>query len=300
MMALQISDAGKPAQSVAGMVGAGLGKLVLETKAGQCAQHGGFIDKHMRGMGGNANWWMGCPQCRSAAQQAQARREQAEQMARDKAQAAQARAAATAARFASSGVPRRFLAATWEGYRTTDTAGEGVGTQAYALAKCREYADRFADDHLPNGRALLLLGNQGTGKNHLATCIARHVAEAGHSVVFTTAEQMLMAWRDVVVHKVPGSRGELALLRDFASPDLLILDEMFRQGDSAAANRFLFEVLNARYADALPTIICSNKTMDEMQALLDPVLVDRLRERAALVVPFPWESVRGKVGRGEG
>lgn len=299
MMALQNSDrTGGGMQSIGSLVGHGMGKLVLETKAGQCEQHGGYIDKHMRGMGGDASWWWGCPQCREAFRQAQAQREQIEQMARDVAEAAKARAAATAARFASSGVPRRFLQATWEGYRTADTAGKGIGTQAYALAKCRAYADQFAAKHLPDGRALLLLGNQGTGKNHLATCIARQVADAGHSVVFTTAEQMLMAWRDVVVHKVQGNKGELALLRDFASPELLILDEMFRQSDSQAAQRFLFEVLNARYADALPTIIISNKNLQEMQSLLDPVLVDRLRERGALMVPFEWESQRGSLPDG--
>jgi DNA replication protein DnaC len=292
MMALQSSESAAM-KSMGDLVGGSFGRLVLETRADQCAQHGDYINRHMRAMQERPSFWTGCPQCAEEV----GRQKLLEQHARDVAEAAQARAKATAERFATSGVPKRFLVATWDNYRTTDTAPSGIGTQAYALARCRAYADNFAT-HLESGRALFMLGNSGTGKNHLATCIARQVADAGHSVLFTTAEEMMLAHYDMKVHKLPAGKGMAGLLRDFASPSLLILDEMFRQSDTEASDRFLFSVLNARYADCLPTVIISNKDLDEVKALFDPVLVSRLQERGAIYVPFPWEDQRPSVGRG--
>ena len=67
--------------------------------------------------------------------------------------------------------------------------------QHSALAICRRYADDFEQVHR-GGRCLILRGLPGTGKNHLATAIARSVLARGMSVLNATAHEIIARVRE--------------------------------------------------------------------------------------------------------
>ena len=82
-------------------------------------------------------------------------------------------------------------------------------------------------------------------------------------------------------------------MKDLLSPGLLILDEVGVQLGTEHEMRILFEVVNERYADCLPTILISNLDEAELLKFTGARLMDRVRDGGA-VVAFDWESHRGK------
>src|SRR5699024_7684074 len=82
-------------------------------------------------------------------------------------------------------IPKRFQGKTFDEYRA-DTPD-----QQKALDSCKEYAFNF-DEHLSAGRCLILCGNPGTGKTHLAASIANYlVAETKHTAIYRSLFSIL-------------------------------------------------------------------------------------------------------------
>lgn len=51
-------------------------------------------------------------------------------------------------------------------------------------------------DFVKNGRNLVLYGNPGTGKTHLATALGIAACQRGHSVLFTSVPRLLTMVRE--------------------------------------------------------------------------------------------------------
>jgi len=87
---------------------------------------------------------------------------------------------------------------------------------------------------------------------------------------------------------------ESQAVRAFTLPDLLILDEVGIQAGTEFEKNILFDLLNARYERRKPTILISNLEIDEVREFLGERVFDRLREDGGEVIPFTWESHRGR------
>lgn len=180
-------------------------------------------------------------------------------------------------------IPPRFADATFETY-------QAVNTQAGSNRDiCREYAETWLSRKAA-GEGLLLCGTPGTGKTHLAASIARHVADkAQESVFITTAARIIRAFRRTWAGNP--EIGELDVLAKYCEPGLLIVDEIGVQYGTDSERNILFEVINDRYEDMLPTILISNLPLNELSALLGERVVDRMIE-GGTVLSFNWSSYR--------
>jgi len=99
---------------------------------------------------------------------------------------------------------------------------------------------------------VLLLGNSGTGKTHLALALGLSACQRGHRVRFTTAAAM--------VHELLEARDEKRLLRyqkQMAGYELLIVDELGFVPLSKSGAELLFEVFSQRYERG-STLVTSN------------------------------------------
>lgn len=112
-------------------------------------------------------------------------------------------------------------------------------------------------EFLNNTTNLILLGSNGVGKSTIAQNIAYQAAIQGFSVVFTNAANML--------NDLAAQDGELALrrrLKYYATPKLLVIDEI---GYLSYGNRhadLLFEIVNRRYEKS-STIVTTNRPFAE-------------------------------------
>lgn len=163
--------------------------------------------------------------------------------------------------------------------------------QQEAFDTCRAYARDFARMR-EQGTCLILRGNPGTGKNHLASAIAKAVVARGMSVANATAGEIVGRVRET--WRAASGETEEAVIREFAALDLLIIDEVGRQYASRDGNDGieLFNVIDQRYRRVAPTVIISNCRRDDLREALGHAAFDRLREGGGRLANFDWETYR--------
>jgi DNA replication protein DnaC len=156
-------------------------------------------------------------------------------------------------------------------------------TLVLELARC---------EYLARRENVLLLGNSGTGKTHLALALGLAACQRGHRVRFTTAAAL--------VHELMEARDEKRLLRLqklLASCELLIVDELGFVPLSKTGAELLFEVFSQRYERG-STLVTSNLPFPEWTEVLGSerltgALLDRLTHHVH-ILEMNGESFRLK------
>lgn len=153
----------------------------------------------------------------------------------------------------------------------------GTGEQARAsLARAHNHARMFAD--APSGW-LFIQGGYGCGKTHLAAAIANHAVASGVSTLFLTVPDLL----DSLRHAFSGAAGEFEeRFERIRHASLLVMDDFGTQNATEWAREKLFQILNYRHINQLPTVITSNLALPEIEGrmrsrLSDPQLVTQVR-----------------------
>jgi DNA replication protein DnaC len=178
-------------------------------------------------------------------------------------------------------IPPRYQHCDFTNYRVSEDG------QRLALQTCRHFAEAFADN--TDGRGLILLGDPGTGKNHLAAAIARQLLAEGRTVLQTTVWELVDRIRET--WRRQDGPNEREVIRSFASVDLLILDEVGKQHGSDSERVSLFAVLDSRYRDCRPTVLLSNESLTGLENYLGAAVFDRLCHHGTLV-QCHWPSFR--------
>ena len=107
-------------------------------------------------------------------------------------------------------------------------------------------------DFLADGRNLVLLGANGLGKTMIAKNLAYQAAVAGYSVLFVTAAELLDDLRTEVAQSTFRRK-----LTKYASPQLLVIDEVgYLSYDHHAAD-LLYKVVDRRY-ERKPIVLTTN------------------------------------------
>lgn len=248
-------------------------------RAATCATHGAFTERGGSLFGGEGArvMWFGCPACNEATRAA----EEAEARRREEA----ARQGRIEARMSAAGIPQAFRDRSFDTYETP------TAEMTDALRIIREFADGFWSRHYQAGTFLVLGGERGTGKSHLAIAAAQHVMQRG-TAAYTRAGDLIRRVRGT--WRRDSSQSEEDVLRLFGVElDLLVIDEVGVQRGTDDEQMILFDILDRRYSELRPTILLTNLTGAAFSEFLGPRIMDRLRERAVFV-PFKWESYRGK------
>lgn len=251
-----------------------------ETRTVECDDHGEYESRHI--LFGETDHWSGCPTCAEE----KADRDRAAEVAAMHAETAQRRLEKL---LGYACLPPRFVG------KTFDTYLAGTDQQRKYLGKCQEYARDFPA-HYQTGDGLMLLGSPGTGKTHLAVATLNEIINTHRaSGLYTTAARMFRRIKDTYGNS---EESESQAIEAFTKPALLVLDEIGVSFGSDAELNYLFDIMNERYEQCMPTIVVSNVQPGELGQWMGDRVVDRLRECSKLMV-FDWESARAGLAKAE-
>jgi DNA replication protein DnaC len=123
---------------------------------------------------------------------------------------------------------------------------------------------------------LFLCGKSGTGKTHLAVCLAKDGA---------TYRRLPDIFREVRLDM----DSEQEIINRYGSAKLLVIDEVGRQKFSPFEMNLFFEIIDKRWNNILPTTLITNLDEKEFSSEYGTAIADRLRP---VMVRFTWESRR--------
>jgi len=138
----------------------------------------------------------------------------------------------------------------------------------HSLEAAKETAENFARS--PQGW-LLIEGGYGCGKTHLAAAIANFAVNMGTPTLFITVPDLLDTLR--FAFSDPETTFE-ARFEEVRGADLLVLDDFGTQNATGWAQEKLFQIINFRYINKLPTVITTNLMLDEIESRIRSRLQD--------------------------
>jgi len=169
--------------------------------------------------------------------------------------------------------------------KTFETFNTNVGMLTTLENQSLQLAYQFAWQFAQNPEGWLLLeGTYGCGKTHLAAAVGNARVEKGDSVIFITTPDLLDHLRSAY-----GPSSEVGYDETFdriRTTGVLILDDLGVENPSPWAQEKLFQLLNFRYVEKLPTVITTNVDVDRFDPRIrSRILHTDLTRRAKIVAP---------------
>ena len=179
-------------------------------------------------------------------------------------------------------VARRIKAAGFRDHKTLDTFDWKFNAIDRALI-FELATGRFIEQH----EDVLLLGNAGVGKSHIAQAIGMAAIHAGFRVLYREAHVL---FEDLLLAGATGERS--ATIAMYSEIPLLIVDDLGMRKLPASAAEDLLEIVMRRYERAA-TILTSNRPLEDWPKLFGDTpavaaFLDRLMHHSHLA------EIRGK------
>lgn len=137
-------------------------------------------------------------------------------------------------------------------------------------------------EFIKNGQNLILAGNPGTGKTHIAIGLGIKACREGFKVLFTSAPTLINKLKEC-----KSNRTLTTIQRQFEYYDLIILDELGYISFDKEGGELLFTHLSLR-AERKSTIITTNLSFEKWEDIFkDPVMttaiIDRITHKAIAI-----------------
>jgi len=186
--------------------------------------------------------------------------------------------------FSISNLGERFSKSTFESF--LDRNGSET---AYKVAV--KYVKTFKEW---NGESLMLWGEPGNGKTHLAAAIVNELSKKGYIVVFQSVPELLQRIRSTFNSE--NKENETQIMRALLECDLLILDDIGAEKTTEWVEEKLFNIIDGRYRKELPTLYTSNLEPKELKNQVGKRSYDRMVE-TSLTVKNEAASYRREIAK---
>jgi DNA replication protein DnaC len=139
---------------------------------------------------------------------------------------------------------------------------------------------------IERNESILFIGDNGTGKSHLARSLALMACQGGYKTYYTTCSELISDLNAGVYEKTLDKR-----MRKYINPELLLIDEMGHDRLELQVIKeahLLFKVIDQRYKDNKSLIFTTNiEEPDWHEFLGDPIstsaILDRIFHHSVIV-----------------
>lgn len=154
----------------------------------------------------------------------------------------------------------------------------------FIFAKCKEFIEDFGKE---NVKSLFFFGNTGLGKTFLSAAIARELSEQGYSVLYFSAKQLLSMMTEYDFGRIPEKK---QLCESVFTSDLLIIDDLGSEQQTAYSISTLFDIINTRALNGKKMIINTNLAPRDLHTIYSDRIYSRINEFETL--KFIGEDIR--------
>lgn len=133
-------------------------------------------------------------------------------------------------------------------------------------------------------KGLILVGNNGVGKTHLACSIANELIKNGIPIIYGTLINLLAELKNT--YDVYNNISEMKIIKLYEKVDLLIIDDLGKEKPSEWGLEKLFTIINSRYENNLPVIITTNYNQN---SLIDRLSINGEIETAKSIISRLYE-----------
>lgn len=148
-------------------------------------------------------------------------------------------------------------------FSTFRTVFDGVDNAT--LAESKFVAQEFAEH--PDSKWLVISGTRGNGKSHLCAAVDNRLRGNNVASLFITMSDLLSALKASMDQQGESERNSYSgKMQIFKSAPVLILDDVGAENSTPFAQSVLFEIIDFRYRNRLPTMIVTNVPFSALDA----------------------------------
>lgn len=152
-----------------------------------------------------------------------------------------------------------------------EESGKVLRVMQIILDKALEFAESFDETH----ENFLIMGNAGTGKTYITSCIANHALSRGKTVYYQTAYKLFESLENAKFNKNDEDAAEI--VKYIHNVDLLIIDDLGTEFSTQFTSAALFDIINSRIISKKSTIISSNLGFEELSNTYSERITSRFR-----------------------
>ena len=170
-----------------------------------------------------------------------------------------------AARLEAANLPHSYDPEEYRTFRNFEGTTENL--DLYAAAEAFAYGNM--EEHI-----LLLVGAFGCGKSHILEAVGRYWLSQRRTVRYEMVGDMLEAFRHTFAD--PQARDIFTWLNWYKAQDLLLLDDLGMEKATDWTIEKIVQIIDDRLRDGRLTVITTNNTKKDMEAVVGPRLTSRL------------------------
>ena len=158
-------------------------------------------------------------------------------------------------------------------YYPSEKTDEGISPREN-IEKILNNCKRFCKNFETENKSLFFYGATGLGKTFLSSAIAKEIMDSGKTVVYVRATKLFTIYEEYRF----GKNSDKSIIDNIYNCDLLIIDDLGTEMNSANNFSFLFDVINDRISNNKKMIINTNLSLGEITGIYSNRFTSRLYE----------------------